>query len=476
MKFEEYRACDAIALADRVRAGETSAGDLVQTATEAAKRADRAFNCLSFTRFDAALEDARHVASRPGRFDGVPFLLKDSGLAARALPSSMGSRLFDPTTFEGDATLTARFKAAGFVTLARSTAPEFSMAPTTEARRNGGPTRNPFDPERSSGGSSGGAGVAVAAGVVPAAHGSDGGGSIRIPASCCGVFGLKPSRGLVPMGPYRGEGWGGLAADGVLSRSVRDTARALDLVAGKEPGAPYAAPPGAGGFEAALSRPLEGPLTIGVWRDPFGLPLHPACTEGLDAAVAACADNGHEIMALEAPDLDYGAFIDAITTVMAVNVAVSVDARLGGRALEPGMLEPALADAHARGGRMSGPDYVRAINRFHATGREMARMMRSCEVVLSPTLTAPPVPLGTISTETPDFAAFRRNAGELTAFLAVLNASGQPAASLPLWREGKLPVGVQIFAGFGEDALLLRLAGELETSRLWREARAWPKF
>ncbi len=232
MNFDEYRAYDGIGLSELLARKDASPAELMDIAIEAAQTLGARFNAITYNRYDAAKAEARARAVVPGRFDGVPFILKDSGLAAVDLPSSIGSALFDNTTYAQDSTLAKRFREAGFINFARSAVPELCMAPTTEARRNGGPTRNPFDPTRSAGGSSGGAAVAVACGIVPIAHGSDGGGSIRIPASCCGVYGLKPSRGRVPMGPFRGEGWGGLACDGVLTRTVRDTARVLDRIAG----------------------------------------------------------------------------------------------------------------------------------------------------------------------------------------------------------------------------------------------------
>lgn len=478
MKFTDYRAMDGIALSDAMVKGDIHPREAMHLAQDAAETVDRVCNMITYRRYESANIEAESTTPRRGAFDGLPFLLKDSGLAAKDLPSSTGSRLFAGTTFAEDSTLAARFRKAGFINFARTTVPEFCMAPTTEAVVNGGPTRNPFDLTRSSGGSSGGAAVAVAAGVVPIAHGSDGGGSIRIPAACCGVFGLKPSRGLVPMGPSRGEGWGGLASDGVLSRSVRDTARVLDLVGGIEPGAPYASPGFNTGFEQTLRRGDWRPLRIGLWSDPWDIPVDDHCLTAAEAAANACRELGHQVIPIAPPTFDYPAFIAAIATIMSVNVAVSVDKKLGGREHLPGNaeLEPALLDAYHRGKSLPGHEYVQAINLLHATGRMMANMMADYEILLSPTLTSLPVKLGTISTGTPDFLAFREAAGVLTAFLAVINASGQPAASLPLWRHEGLPVGVQIIGAFGRDDLVLGLSAQLEKGRLWQEAAQFPSF
>src|SRR6218665_3349115 len=242
---------------------------------------------------------------RPGQRGGVDGMRNTPGDSARAWPEradlstlrgGIGSRLFEDTRYAQDATLVARFEAGGFIAFARTTVPELCMAPTTEALRNGGPARNPWDRGRSAGGSSGGAAAAVAAGIVPIAHGSDGGGSIRIPAACCGLFGLKPSRGVVPMGPLRGEGWGGLAVDGVLSRTVRGTAAAIEAVAGIERGAPYAAPALARSLRSAVG---DAPrrLRIGVWRAAFaGIDIAPECVEAVDATAGLCRALGHEVI------------------------------------------------------------------------------------------------------------------------------------------------------------------------------------
>lgn len=475
MNFEEYRSKDGIELAELLVSKDVSPVELVRIAIEAGERFDNLTNMLTYRDYEGALARAAAHQIVPGKFSGLPFLLKDSGLASTDLSTSIGSSLFDDTSSTVDATLTARFRAAGFITFARSTVPELCMAPTTEARRNGGPTRNPYDLSRSPGGSSGGAAVAVAAGVVPVAHGSDGGGSIRIPASCCGVFGLKPSRGRVPMGPFRGEGWGGLACDGVLSRSVRDTARSLDLIAGMETGAPYAAPPG-GNYEAELNQPFDGPLRIAVWSDPWGIPVQQACLIGLEQTIETLGALGHEVVRISAPDFDYASFIDAIVAVMSANIAFSARTKLlaDGRDPRSDEFEPAILDGYRIGTRMSAPDYVAAINRLHATGRMMAGMIDGYDLVMTPSLATVPVKLGTLSMAEPDFRAFRHKVGEVTPFMAVVNASGQPAASLPLWRHDGLPVGVQLIGPFGREDLILKLSAQLEKTALWKSAQYWP--
>jgi len=470
MNIEEYARQDGLALAARLQAGATDPRALMQCAITLAKQRAEPLNALCYPDYEAAL--ARAAAWRPtGVFGGLPFLLKDSGLACDRLPSSIGMALCKDMRFAGNATLVDRFDAAGLLPFARTTVPALCMAPTTEALANGGPTRNPWAPERSAGGSSGGAAIAVATGVVPLAHGSDGGGSIRIPASCCGVFGLKPSRGLVPLGPARGEAWAGMAGDGVLSRSVRDTAAALDAIAGMERGAPYAAPmPPAGGYLAALAQPFERPLRIGVWRHAWdGIEVDPACSAAVAHADALCRQLGHATEAVPAPAIDYPAFVRAHIGILCTHIALAVDARLAAlqRDLRDGDLEPAILDGYRCARGISATDYAGMVQTLHAVGRAMASAMQGYDLLLSPTLTRPPVALGEISMAD-DFASFRQKAARYTTFLAVINASGQPAASVPLYVDAQgMPIGVQLIGALGRDDLVLRMAADLERVAPW---------
>ena len=469
----EYQSYDGLGLAELLYAGEVSPIELMRCAIDLAESSGTRYNALIYPKFEAALN--RVAACDPkGPFGALPFLLKDSGLASTFLPTSMGSRMFASMTSRIESTLNERFLAAGFQVFARTTVPEFNMAPTTEAIQNGGPTRNPWDPSRSSGGSSGGAAVAVASGIVPIAHGSDGGGSIRIPASCCGVFGLKPSRGLLPFGPLRGEGWGGLATDGVLTRTVRDTAAVLDAVAGMESGAPYAAPAKPGSYLSTLGVTFGRPQRIAIWREAWDdIPVALECLEAVNCAAGYLRSLGHEVVEQPPPQLKYANFIDSIIHVMAGNVAVTVNSFLRHNPKHDPQreLEPAIYDAFCIGKRLSAEDYVLAINRFHSMSRLMAKYMEQVDFVLSPTLTQLPLLLGALSTDD-DFRSFRRKAGRYTAFLAVINASGQPAASLPVhWAEQGLPVGVQLIGQFGADGGVLRLSAQLEEKSLWRDRK-----
>lgn len=470
MQDHEYEKLDGLGLAALLRAGEVTSQELMECAIRLARARAPALNALSYEQYEESMAVARAWTSR-GAFGGIPFLLKDSGLASARLPSSLGSRLFNDMRYTRNATLVDRFEMAGFIAFARSNVPELCMAPTTEAVRNGGPTRNPWDAGRSAGGSSGGTAAAVAAGIVPVAHGSDGGGSIRIPASCCGLFGLKPSRGLVPMGPFRGEGWGGLAVDGVLSRTVRDTAAAMDAIAGAEPGAPYAGPVFDKTFLAALDQGPARALRIGVWRKPFGdMVLAPECVAALEATARLCASLGHEIVEMDTPAFDYDGFVDAHAEVLAANIVVSVDARLKvlGRALRDDDLEAAIRDGYEMGHSVSAAVYASAINRFHDIGRQMEACMDGVDVLMTPGLVQLPALIGELAM-TGSFSDFRRRMGRYSTFFALINASGQPAASLPTyWTPERLPVGTQIIARLGRDDLILQLAGQIEASGTWQ--------
>ncbi len=473
MKRDEYQALDGLGLAALLYAKQVSPAEVMDCAIGIAEQVNPQLNALCYTDFDLGRKKAREASLR-GQFGALPMLLKDSGLGAPELPNSLGSRLFAGLKIPVEATITSRLVADGFLPFGRTTAPEFSMAPTTEGTANGGPTRNPWNTAHSTGGSSGGAAAAVAAGILPVAHGSDGGGSIRIPASCCGLFGLKPSRGLVPAGPSRGEGWGGLATDGVLTRSVRDTAAALDRIAGTDPGAPYAAPTGFGSYLTNLNHPFDRPLRIAMWTQAFeDIPVHDDCVTAVRAAGKLLEGMGHEVIDAPLPDIQFSKFVKAQIEVMAANAAVLVNGKIRKETdtAWQTLLEPAILDAWDMGRRLSAEDYVLAITRFHSIGRQMGAHMAGYDFVLTPTLTQPPLALGSLSTDT-DFRTFRTQASRYTTFMAIINASGQPAASLPLhWTADGLPVGVQLIAPFGAEGALLRLSARIEAAAPWFNRR-----
>lgn len=471
MERSEYQQHDGLGLAELLHAKQVSPLDLMECALAVGEDTDREFNALCYTKPEQALTLARDSELR-GQFGSLPFLLKDSGLASTYLLSSVGSRLFADLKSPINATLNERFIADGFVSFGRTTVPEFCMAPTTEATQNGGPTLNPWDRTRSAGGSSGGAAVAVSTFVVPIAHGSDGGGSIRIPAACCGVYGLKPSRGLVPLGPSRGEAWGGLAADGVLTRTVRDTAAAFDGVVGMEVGAPYAAPAVPGKYLELINREFDRPLRIAKWTEAFDdIPVDPECVAAVEYTAKLLESMGHEVVAAPLPDIKYKSFLRSHQDVLAASVTLTVNGKLRSSpdADWRAKLEPAIADAYDIGTTLSAETYALAINRFHAIARQMEVYMSGYDFVLSPSLTRLPAKLGVMSMDT-DFRTFRNRVGDYTTFLAIINASGQPAANVPVyWSKDGLPIGVQLIGHFGKEAEILQLSARLEEVAPWIE-------
>lgn len=469
MKAAEFKKQDGLDLAKLLADGQTRSYELMQASIELAVESDKELHFLCHERFDESLEIAKAWEQR-GAFKGVPFLLKDSGLASRRIPSSVGSVLFKDTNYPVDATLAERFEQAGFISYARSTVPELCMAPTTEAVVYGKITRNPWDLSRSPGGSSGGAAAAVAAGVVPVAHGSDGGGSIRIPAACCGVYGFKASRGVVPMGPLRGEGWGGLAVDGVLSRSVRDTAAAMDEIAGYAPGAPYAAPMFGQSFIDVVQPGNRRRLRIGVWREGFGgVEIEPDVLSALEKTIQICKDLGHEIVDLDTPEFDYQSYIKAHTNILASNIVFSVESKLDviGRSLSMSDLERSIYTGYEYGKKLSARDYIEAINTVHLVGRLMSGWMQSVDILMTPALCKLPSKLGELSMDR-DFLDLRKRVANYSCFMAIVNASGQPAAALPTgWTSDGLPVATQIIGHFGNDGLVLQLSAEIESTQHW---------
>lgn len=474
MQPSEYRQFDGLALSALLYGGQVSARELMACAIELARKRATELNALCYPRYEESIELAAQAALT-GPFAAIPFLLKDSSLASKRFPYSLGSRFFGDLKSPFDATLVSRFSAAGLIPFARTTAPELCMAPTTEAIRNGGPTINPWDKTRSAGGSSGGAAVAVATGTVPIAHGSDGGGSIRIPAACCGVYGLKPSRGRLPMGPARGEGWGGLSVDGVLSRTVRDTAAVLDAVSGAEAGAPYAAPGAPASYLRLLDQPGARALRIGRWTEAWGLPVAAECVRATEFAAQQLRAAGHEVIEVALPPIDYWGFIEAHLQVLAASIAVAVNGVVQGRPASEwsSLLEPAMFDGYQLGISLRAEQYARAITLFHSIGRSMARHMEQLDAVLTPTLTQLPARLGEL-TMNDEFRSFRRKVARYTTYLAIINASGQPAASVPIyWTDEGLPVGIQLIGHFGREDQLLQLSAQLEAAAPWRK-RAFP--
>jgi len=477
MRIDEYVTYDGLGLAGLVRAGEVTADELLSLTLQQVAATDEAIAAV--VHVQEAVARAAIAAGLPdGPFTGVPFLLKDLGGEAIDFPTSMGSRLYDGYRYEYDSELFVRLRATGLGTFARATSPEFGIGATTEAKVYGRPTRNPWNRDHVAGGSSGGSAAAVAAGVVPMAHGSDGGGSVRIPASSCGLFGVKPTRALLPDGPAAGEGWAGMAIEGFLTRSVRDTAALLDATAGPDVGAPYYAPVLAGTFTDAIARPPR-PLRIAVSTRSFsGADIHPDCVDAVHHAAALCESLGHHIVPAE-PTIDIDRFAHAWANIVACGTQLTVRSRVVslGRSLVDDDLERVTRLACELGATLSGADYIEAIDVVHAVGREMARWMAPYDVLLTSTLGEPPALIGRMASDRPDgwtdFLDYRlHHVLPYSPFTALANGTGQPAMSVPQWwNAAGLPVGTHFMAKAGDDLVLLQLAAQLEGAEPWFHRR-----
>jgi len=470
-------ALDAIAQAELVRRGEASPAELVDAAIARIERLDPQLNAVIHPLFEKARRTARDPALPAGPFRGVPLLLKDLGAHSAGDPYCGGLKVLKRIGWKEttDTFLVQRLRAAGFVIAGRTNTPELGSIPSTEGEAFGA-THNPWDLARSAGGSSGGSAAAVAAGLVPVAHASDGGGSIRIPASACGLVGLKPSRGRVSLGPDQGESWAGLTAELVVTRSVRDTAALLDVLAGPMPGDPYVAPPPSRPFAQEVGAP-PGRLRIGFTAEAFGrrLPVHPDCARAARDTAALLASLGHEVEESHPEACADPSSIGPVLRVLTACTARDLDHwgdRIG-RPLTADDVEPLNWAAAEIGRKLSASDYVRSVDRLHDLTRRIAAWWQGgFDLLVTPTLSEPPPLLGQFG-PTPDnpLAGWARSA-PLTCFTQHWNVTGQPALSLPLaWSDDGLPIGVQLVAAYGREDLLLRVAAQLEEARPWRERR-----
>ncbi len=469
--MDNYQDYDALGLAELVREGKVSADELLDAALARTAAVNPAINAVIFQREGKAR--AEIAAGLPaGPFTGVPWLVKDLYADIAGEPMTNGSRLWKDNVCTIDSELTARWRRAGLVMFGRTTSPELGLSPNTESALHGS-TRNPWKLTHSSGGSSGGASAAVAAGIVPAAHATDGGGSIRIPATCCGLFGLKPTRGRNPAGPLSGEGWGGMSAAHAVTRSVRDSAALLDATAGPDLGAPYWAQPPARPFLQELGAPM-GKLRIAFsvqgW---LGVEIDGECIAAVEDAAKLCRDLGHEVEEAS-PEFDTEAFGAATGIVIGTNIAATLTARAAelGIELGPDDTEAQTEAMRDFGSHMTGERYVGAMRTIHATGRALARFMERYDAFLTPTMATVPMELGRLSLSRTDGNGYATDVRRAIAFTSLFNATGQPAMSVPLWWSADgLPVGVQFAGRYGDEATLFRLAAQLEGARPWFNRR-----
>jgi amidase len=486
MAIQGYDALDATALAELVRKKELQPTELVEEAISRIEAVNPKLNAVVHKMYD----QARKAAAGPlpeGPFSGVPFLVKDLDGYLANEPYTGGCRALVGFVPDHDAELMARFRRAGVIFVGKTATPELGILGVTETVLNG-PTRNPWNPEHTPGGSSGGSAACVAARVVPMAHGGDGGGSIRIPASACGLFGLKPTRARNPLGPDSAEGWGGFVQQHVLTRSVRDSAAMLDATQGPDLGAPYAAPPHARPFLQEVGTP-PGRLRIAFSTGSlYGKHVHPDCKAAVQDAVKLCQELGHELVE-DAPKFDRAELVRSYLVNVAANTTVQMEeiAQATGKAVTADDVEPTTWALVQLGGILTAADLQRARNVMHQASRMMALFHERYDLFLDATLAYPPVRIGELAPKPAELAAMavlRRlplkpvflklldelasNSLERTPNTQLFNQTGQPAMSVPLfWNSAGLPVGVQFAARFGDEATLFRLASQLEQARPW---------
>lgn len=460
---------DATAQAELVRTGDVSPTELVTAAIERIERTNPSLNAVIHERFEKATAEAGGI-DPAAPFAGVPYLAKDAGCATEGDPYHVGLGALKDAGFRAtaDSELARRFRRAGFVCVGRTNVPQLLLSATTEPLAHGA-TRNPWDTERSSGGSSGGSGAAVAAGMVPVAHGNDAGGSIRIPAACCGLVGLKPTRARVSDGPSMGETWGGLNHEFALTRGVRDTAALLDALAGRAWGDPYAAP--------LPSRPWRdevgadaGRLRVRVVTELARQATDPEIAAAVRATADVLADLGHDVADGDVPELEedggYGA-------IVAASVARDVE-RLGAAAgitITPADLEPLPSMIVAGGQAMTAVQYLAALEAMHAYSRRLESRWASFDLLLTPTCAVQQARVGEMG-PLAELATAGPALGARTTYTAAFDASGQPAISLPLHQTtAGLPIGVQLVAATGGEDVLLRVAAQLEAALPWADRR-----
>ena len=459
---------DALALAALIRRGEVAPLEILEATVARIEARNPAVNAVVHRCYDEARAELAGGIPQ-GPFAGLPFLLKDLYTFRRGQPCGNGSAWLADYRAPFDDPMVARWQAAGLVTVGKSATAEFGLNVSTETRRHGA-TRNPWSPDHSAGGSSGGGAAAVAAGLVPLAHASDGGGSIRIPASCCGLFGLKPSRGR----NITSDAWAGLGVFHAVTRSVRDSAALLDAVCGPPSHHPFSLAKPATPFLDAVGRD-PGRLRI-AWtaRTPEDVALHPDCRAAVERAARQAEGFGHTVEEA-APDIDVGLLRQAMVVIVAANIA---DALAPGNPLVPegaaeGDVETMTWRFAERGAKLSAPQYLRALRGIRTIGERLAAFLQRYDLLLTPTMAEPPMRLGRLDTMTDDFDGFNRAVQPYVAFTQMFNMSGQPAASLPLhWTADGLPVGVQVAAPVGEEARIFALAAQFEAASPWFHRRS----
>ena len=465
MNNSEYFSYDALGLAELVRTKQISSIELLEVAIALTEKLDPKLNAVPIKHFELARENLKNNTDS-GIFNGVPFLLKDLNNYLKGTVTSGGSRVLENITADHTSELVKRTLDSGLNIFGKTNSPELGLTVTTEPVLYG-PTRNPWDLDRSSGGSSGGASSAVAAGIIPMAQASDGGGSIRIPASCCGLFGLKPTRARTPLGPVSLEGWGGQSIFHCVSVSVRDSAALLDVTSGPEKGAPYRSAYQEKSFLEQIN--IEpGNLKIGYLED-SSISVDEDVEEVMNSTIDLCQKLGHSV---ESTKINFSSeeISLAIITIISSNVSYAVKSQSDqtGREVSNEYFENVTLQMAENGNNFSASDYVNAIKINHRLGQELEKMFDQYDVLLSPVLASPPVKIGTIDMNTNDMKTYVERLTKYSPFTGIFNQSGQPSMSVPLFRtKDNLPVGSMFSAAFGNENLLFSLAGQLEQAQPW---------
>lgn len=465
---------DATGCAALIHAGDATPAELVDAAIARIEKHDAELGAVIVPLYD----EAREAAKQPphGPFRGVPILIKDLVATVGNTPHAGGMLPLKRAGYRAarDSHLVAALRRAGFIIVGKSNTSELGILPSAEPPA-WPPSRNPYDRARSTGGSSGGSAAAVAAGMVPVAHANDGGGSIRIPASCCGLFGLKPSRGRVSFAPGYGDINGGLVNEHVVTRTVRDSAAILDVLAGLQPGDPYTAPPQLTPYASEILVP-PARLRIGYATrhiSPEGtlVESHPHCVAAVEHAAQLLASLGHHVEPREITALHDPEWVPRFLSIWAVGVTMDLDetARDLGRPIEPHEVETLTWAISELGRLVTGPAYAAAWRWIHRATRRIAEYWDTHDLWLTPTVTEPPPPLGTFASPPDDPLAGIFRAADFAPFTAPFNATGQPACSLPLYHDASgLPIGVQLVGAYGREDLLLRVAAQLEAAQPFR--------
>lgn len=473
MHSDDYRQLDALAIVEGIRSRRFSATEIIDCAIILAESLNPQLNAITWDTFEQAREHATRLDSSndfpDAPFAGVPFLIKDISAVA-GMPQTCHSRLFEGEVADHDAPIVQAFNQAGLISLGKTNTPELCLTITTESKFTG-PCCNPWNLQHSTGGSSGGSAAAVAAGIVPVAHATDGGGSIRVPASCCGLVGLKPSRGLTPVDMQLAASWSGMSAAHVVSRTVRDSAAMLDAIRLQAP-VLYPLPDG----PQSYLRDLESTRKLKIafqGEHPFGAEIHPEVSQAMELTRELLTQLGHQVNDA-IPPVDYRKLGGFTANIINLHVAQSILPQLQkrGETLDTPLLEEGTRRMARRGAELSASDYVDSVDGIHQVAEDMASFHGNYDILVSPVMTQPPAPLGWLDMDSDDMRTYAQRFSSYSGFSSLFNATGQPSISLPIHHSSDgLPIGVMFSARWGADSELLQLARQLETAVNWDTRR-----